>query len=67
MQELKALREKEGLSQKNVADQLGVSQQAVAQWERGQGFPRAELLPKLANLFGCTIDSLYGRDTQDTA
>lgn len=54
------------LTQKNVSDSLGVDRSTVACWETGTSLPRAEQLPKLADLFGCTIDALFGRE-QDTA
>ena len=48
-----------GLSQKELAGKLFVSQQAVARWENGLAKPRADLLPELAVLFHCTIDELF--------
>lgn len=66
MKNLRYLREKAQLSVKDVADKMQVSPQAVGKWERGESFPRAEQMPKLADLFGCTIDELYGREA-DTA
>lgn len=63
MKNLKLLREKNGVSVKKLAVELNVSQQAVGKWERGEGMPRAELLPKLADALNCTIDALFGRQT----
>lgn len=59
-------RKKAGLSQDAVAKQLGVSSAAVCQWETGKTEPRAKLLPKIANAYGCTIDDLL-TDSVDTA
>lgn len=68
MENLRFLREKANLSVKDVADEMKVSPQAVGKWERNESFPRAEQLPKLADLFHCTIDALFGRDeARDTA
>lgn len=67
MREIKALREKLGLSQKAVAAKMNVSQQAVSQWESDDGTPKAEQLPDLADLFGVSIDALFGRESKDTA
>lgn len=62
---LKKLREKAGLSQENVAAHVGVGRSAVAMWETGKTTPRTETLPKLAALFGCTVDEmLTGQSTQ---
>lgn len=51
-------REKVGLTQKEVAEKLGVDQSAVSFWETGKTHPRASLLMRLARLYGCTVDDL---------
>ena len=58
----KAARERSGMTQKNVAAVLEVDQSAVSRWEVGKTQPRAKLLPKLALLFGCTVDELLADD-----
>lgn len=60
-------REKTGLSQKDVAERLGVDQSAVSFWETGRNTPRASMLVKLAELYCCTIDELFGREPRDSA
>lgn len=55
---LVALRKKAGLTQMAVAKALGISDSAVNQWEKGKTFPKTEQLPKLAKLYGCTVDEL---------
>lgn len=52
------LREKAGLTQKQAAAALGVDQSAISFWETGANNPRAALLPKIATLYGCTVDEL---------
>jgi transcriptional regulator with XRE-family HTH domain len=47
-----------GLSQCAVAEYLGLTQGAVSQWELGESYPSAYLLPKVANIYHCTIDEL---------
>lgn len=56
---LKALRLKSGLSQKHVADFLGVSPQSVSKWERGEALPSIEFLPKMAECFNCDINAFF--------
>jgi transcriptional regulator with XRE-family HTH domain len=51
-----------GLTQKQAADALGVDQSAVSLWDRGITRPRAALLPKVAKLYGCTVDELLAPD-----
>ena len=59
---LKELRVTHGMTQEAVADRLGVSSQTVSKWERGLLFPDITLLPKIALLFKCSIDSLFDMD-----
>ena len=60
-QQLKKLRKLHGgMSQAELADFLGVSQQAVGQWERGKNKPEYAMLCKIASFFGVTTDFLLG-------
>ena len=61
---IRALRLQKGLTQEQVAQQLGVTYQAVSKWENGTNTPDIALLPEIAALFGVTIDALF---TQDAA
>ena len=47
-----------GLSQKELADMLHVSQQSISQWENNTREPCIDMLKKLAQIFNCTIDEL---------
>ena len=59
---MRAMREKKDMSQEQVAQDVGVQRTTVAMWESGKSRPRAELLPKLAKLFGCSIEELLVPD-----
>ena len=59
---LKELRMARRMTQEMVADRLGVSSQTVSKWERGLLSPDISLLPKIALLFKCSIDSLFDMD-----
>ena len=59
---MRAMREKKDMSQQAVALEIGVERSTVAKWETGKSRPRAELLPKLAKLFGCSIEELLVPD-----
>lgn len=63
--QIQALRESAGLSKADVARHLGVDLSAVCHWESGKAIPRADKLPEMADLFGCTIDALFGRNSHD--
>lgn len=52
------LRSQKGLSQLELAEQLGVSRQSVSKWETGQSVPDLDKLIKLADLFGVSVDEL---------
>lgn len=57
-QYIQHLRKTQGWSQKELADRLGVSFQAVSKWERGDNLPDAGVLLYLAKLLGTTADKL---------
>ena len=54
-------RKRLGLTQDALAEQLGVTAQAVSKWENDQSCPDITMLPKLAEIFGITTDELLGR------
>lgn len=58
---LVAIRQRAGLSQTQVADKLGVSQQAYAGWERSTVALRPDDLAKLAEVLETTTDELLGK------
>lgn len=60
MLRLKELRLSKGLSQQKVADFLGVSQQAYANYESGKRKPEYDLIIKLSNFFDTSTDYLLG-------
>lgn len=55
------LRREHNMTQMQLADEMGVSFQAVSNWERGQSMPDISKLPELAALLDTTIDHLLGR------
>ena len=52
-------RKQRGISQEVVADQLGVTVQAVSKWETNGSLPDILLLPKMAAFFGLSLDELF--------
>lgn len=57
--EIKRLRERLGLSQRDLATNLGVDVSTVTKWETGNAAPRVALLPPLAKVLQCSIDDLF--------
>lgn len=55
-----ALRKSNNLTQESLANTLGVSPQTVSKWETGTTMPDILLLPVIAEVFGTTIDALFG-------
>lgn len=53
-------RKEHNMTQMQLADALGISFQAVSNWERGNSMPDISKLPELAELFGCSIEELLG-------
>lgn len=61
------LRKACGMSQTVLARKLEISTAAVAAWETGRNTPRTELLPKLAEVFGCSIDELFTKSKKEVS
>lgn len=61
-QNLKYLREKRGVNQKDLSLSLGLSQAAVGNWESGSRTPDIETIIKLAQFFDVTLDDFILRE-----
>lgn len=59
---LHELRKKEGLTQAQVAEAIGVSRQAVSKWESGTASPSLDNLNSLSILYGVSIDRVVGKE-----
>ena len=55
---LAALRRANGMTQKELAERLNVSDKSVSRWERDDGAPDLALIPVIAEVFGVTCDEL---------
>ena len=55
---LRSLRKRDGLTQKQVGDRLGVSRVYIVQMEQGQKIPNAAMILKIADIFDVCIDKL---------
>ncbi|MCA0172902.1 helix-turn-helix domain-containing protein [Bacillus sp. RAR_GA_16] len=56
------LRKEKRLTQKQLADQMNISDRTVSKWERGYGSPDISLLPSLSDLLGVNIESILNGD-----
>lgn len=57
-EKLKEIRRKEGISQEQLAERIGVSRQAITKWETGKGLPDVENMIIIAEIFKTTLDEL---------
>lgn len=60
-----ALRRKNGLSQEQLAEKIGVSRQAISKWGGGMSTPELDKLKVLSEFFQVTIDELTGEEEPD--
>ena len=63
---LKQLRRSKGLTQEELALQLGVVRQTISKWEKGLSVPDAQMLIELSERFGVPVSTLLG-DTIEPA
>ena len=59
-EQIALLRKAKGITQEELAQAIGVTNQAVSKWESAQCCPDIQLLPDIANFFGVSIDQLMG-------
>lgn len=57
-EKLSKLRKEKNMSQIQLAEQLGVSRQAISKWESGTTMPGIDSLIEISNFFGVSIDYL---------
>lgn len=55
---ISALRKANGMTQKDLAERLNVSDKSVSRWENDEGAPDLSLIPVIAEIFGVTCDEL---------
>ena len=57
-EKLYELRKKRALSQEQLAEQLGVSRQAISKWESGKAVPETDTLISISKYFDVSLDYL---------
>lgn len=62
---LLVLRKRQGLSQEDVAERIGVSRQAVAKWEAGETIPDLTNSIALAKMYDVTLDDLVNYRSEE--
>lgn len=61
MERLKVLRIQKGLTQKQLAELLGIDRTSIVKYETGKNGPTSEILERLADIFNVSVDYLLGR------
>ena len=56
------LRKENGMTQKQVADRMNISDKTISKWERGLGLPDVSLLSGLSEIFGINVERLLSGD-----
>ena len=56
---LKAARVNMGLTQKDVAEKLGISKESLANWEKGKTHPKINILMDLCELYNIPLESIF--------
>lgn len=60
-EKIRELRQRDGRTQQDMADTLGITPQAISRWEVGVAYPDIEIIPKIADYFNVSTDFLYDR------
>jgi transcriptional regulator with XRE-family HTH domain len=55
---ISTLRKSRNLTQRDLANQLGITDKAVSKWERGAGYPDISMLRPIADILGTTVNEL---------
>ena len=63
---ISSIRREKGLTQKDLAEKLNVTDKAVSKWERDIALPDINTLPKLAEILNITIEELIAAKPQKT-
>jgi DNA-binding XRE family transcriptional regulator len=61
---IRKYRKTANVSQKQIADSLGITQAALSLWEHGRTTPRSNMIPALLEILNISIEDLYGEDEQ---
>ncbi|HCD46335.1 MAG TPA: XRE family transcriptional regulator [Lachnoclostridium sp.] len=59
---IRTLRQEHGMTQKELADKMNLSDKTISKWERGLGLPDISLIPELSQLLGIDIMNLLAGD-----
>lgn len=62
---LRALRQEKGVTQEQLAEQMGVSNRSVSRWENGANMPDLDLLIELAKYYGVSLEEILDGEREE--
>lgn len=63
---ISTLRKERGMTQKELADMLSITDKAVSKWERDLACPDTQTIPKLAEILGISVEELMNAKSAPT-
>lgn len=63
---INTLRREKGMTQRELADMLNITDKAVSKWERDIAFPDTQTIPKLAGILGISVEELMNAKSAPT-
>ncbi|WP_211220192.1 XRE family transcriptional regulator [Rudanella lutea] len=64
---IRELRRRNGLTQKELAQKLGLTYQSIQKWERGDGLPTSKQLPVVSSILGVSVEELLSGNQNPVA
>jgi len=64
---ISTLRKEKGMTQKELADLLNITDKAVSKWERDLAYPDTQTIPKLADILGVSVEELINAKSAPVA
>lgn len=62
--QIASMRREKGMTQSELAEKMGVTDKAVSKWERDLSCPDVSSIPRLAEIFGISVDELMQGKTE---
>ena len=65
-EQIELRRKEKGMLQDDLAEKLGITKQAICNWEKGRTEPNIGYLKRLSQIFNCTIEDLTNDEYRET-
>ena len=64
---IRTLRLEKGVTQKQLADRMNLSDKTISKWERGLGLPNVSLLTELSDILGVNLKDMLNGDLSENS